>query len=94
LKARGDVCGVANVTLQTSEGKCQPTLEGTWFVEGFSGAMGELLTAIEEGRTPSNSGRNNLTTLALLFAIVQSAETGQPVKPGTARALGDSCRIQ
>ena len=36
--------------------------------------MGELLCAIEEGREPSNSARENLFSLALAFAAVRSPD--------------------
>jgi predicted dehydrogenase len=75
------------VTLYTAEGCAEPRLEGTWFREGFQGAMGELLAAIEEGRAPVNNARDNLRSLALSFAAVASAEEGKPVTPGAVRRL-------
>jgi predicted dehydrogenase len=73
------------VTLYTSEGIARPQLEGTWFTSGFEGAMAELLCAIQEEREPENSARANLASLALCFAAMTSAESGQPVAPGEAR---------
>jgi predicted dehydrogenase len=73
------------VTLHTEHGHASPQLEGTWFTSGFQGAMGELLCAIEEKREPSHSARGNLDTLALCFAALASANTGQPVKVGSIR---------
>jgi len=67
-----------HVTLSTAEGYARPRLEGTWFREGFHGAMGELLCAIEEGREPSNGARENLRSLALVFAAIESARDGEP----------------
>ncbi len=67
------------VTLHTAEGAASPELEGCWFPDGFHGAMAELLCAIEENREPLNSARTNLRSLALCFAVVESAETGQPI---------------
>jgi predicted dehydrogenase len=75
------------VTLHTADGLVSPKLEGQWFPDGFHGTMGELLLAIEEGREPSHSARNNLTGLELCFAAVASAESGEPVVPGTVRAM-------
>jgi hypothetical protein len=49
--------------------------------------MGELLCAIEEERQPENNGRDNLRSLALCFAAVASAETGQPQQPGQITTL-------
>ncbi len=63
-------------------------LEGCWFDSGFQGTMGELLCAIEEGREPYHSAKNNLKSLELCFAALASANSGQPVKPGDARTAG------
>jgi hypothetical protein len=49
--------------------------------------MAELLCAIEENREPSNSAENNLNSLALCFAAVESAETGKPQIPGKVRRI-------
>ncbi len=75
------------VTLYTPKGFSKPKLLGQWFPDGFHGTMGELLRAIEDDREPYNSARHNLESLALCFAAVASAETGQPVKPGTVKRL-------
>lgn len=75
------------VTLTTAEGSYAPRLVGAWFPDGFHGTMGELLCAIEDNREPTHSARNNLTSLALCFAAVASAERGEPVVPGTVRQL-------
>lgn len=75
------------VELTTAEGIARPTLVGSWFPDGFHGTMGELLSAIEDGREPMNSARNNLASLALCFAAVASAERGKPVVPGSVTKL-------
>ena len=82
------------VTLSTAAGRARPVLEGTWFPDGFHGAMGELLCAIEEKREPSNSARDNLESLALCFAALASAGNGgaMPVVPGTVRTLPEPPR--
>lgn len=71
----------------TEAGTVSPRLEGTWFPDGFHGTMGELLCAIEENREPSNSARNNLRSLELCFAAVESSLSHQPIVPGTVRML-------
>jgi hypothetical protein len=38
--------------------------------------MAELLRAIEDEREPSNSARQNLRSLALCFAALESADSG------------------
>ncbi len=75
------------LTLFTPRGHASPKLKGNWFPDGFHGTMAELLCAIEQNREPSNSAQNNLASLALCFAAVQSAETNQPQIPGTVRKL-------
>lgn len=77
------------LTLATKHGIAQPKLEGCWFPDGFHGAMGELLSAIAEQRSPTHSGEQNLTGLATCFAAVHSAETGQVVVPGAVRRLSE-----
>jgi predicted dehydrogenase len=67
----------------------QPVLEGRWFDDGFHGAMGELLRAVEGKYQPSHNARDNLASLALCFAAVESAERNQPVVPGTVRSIVD-----
>ena len=76
-----------NVRLYNAQGYSSPKLRGAWFPDAFHGTMGELLRAIEENRQPSHSAANNLTSLALCFAAIASAETGQSVRPGTIRKL-------
>jgi predicted dehydrogenase len=71
------------VTVHTGAGRASPTLEGTWFLNGFQGAMGELLCAIEENRVPGHGARQNLQSLALCFAALASADSGQAQVPGT-----------
>ncbi|MBS1791938.1 MAG: Gfo/Idh/MocA family oxidoreductase [Acidobacteria bacterium] len=61
------------VTLVTADGCAQPKLEGTWFREGFHGAMAELLCSIEEEREPANNARDNLRSLELCFAAIESS---------------------
>jgi len=78
------------VTLSTAEGRATPHLEGSWFPGGFDGAMSELVVAIEEDRQPNNSGRDNLETLAMVMASMQSADTGQPVAVGAVSQVRDS----
>jgi predicted dehydrogenase len=76
-----------SVTLFTERGHVSPKLKGNWFPDGFHGTMAELLCAIEENREPSNSAANNLNSLALCFAAVASAESGQPQIPGRVRRI-------
>jgi predicted dehydrogenase len=85
LRSEGPDLGKQTVTLTTAEGIARPTLEGQWFNDGFQGAMGELLSAIEDDREPINGARGNLRSLALAFAAVRSRITGREVAIGEAR---------
>ena len=68
------------VSLQTEAGTASPELAGNWFRDGFMGTMGELLCAIEGDREPQNSARQNLRSLALTFAAVESAARGAAIE--------------
>jgi predicted dehydrogenase len=87
LLSTGPDLGAQTVTLSTADGKATPKLVGAWFSDGFHGTMGELLCAIEEGREPSNSARNNLKSLALCYAAIASANDNAPKIPGEVRQL-------
>jgi predicted dehydrogenase len=76
-----------SVTIYTAEGHARPAIEGTWFREGFHGAMAELLCAIEECREPVNNARANLRGLGLCFAAIASAAEGVVKAPGGVRKL-------
>jgi predicted dehydrogenase len=80
VSSQGPDLGRQQVELATAEGVARPLLEGTWFNDGFAGAMGELLCAIEEDREPENSARDNLDSLRLCLAAVRSAATGEATR--------------
>lgn len=75
------------VELLTTGGSWRPNLSGKWFPDGFHGTMGELLCAIEEKRPSTISAADNLKSLEICFAALASADSGQPVVPGTIRQL-------
>jgi predicted dehydrogenase len=77
---RGRLLGGDFVELDDGEQVRRLPLTGAWFVDGFAGAMGELMCAIDEGRQPYNSARNNLATLRLVLAARASAEAGGAVQ--------------
>jgi predicted dehydrogenase len=87
LFSEGPDLGQQQVTLTTALGWAQPKLEGTWFNDGFRGAMGALLVAIEDDVEPENSAEKNLRSLALAFAAIESKRSGRPVR------VGDATRI-
>ncbi len=75
----GTAMGNVGLRIQSEllgEGVHDIPLEGQWFPDGFIGTMGELMCAIEEGREPSISGRDNLHTLEIIFAAYRSVEQG------------------
>ena len=87
LRSFGPSLSEQAVELHTSEGSARVPLEGTWFANGFQGSMAELICAIEDNREPLNNARDNLRSLALCFAAMQSADTGQPAVPGAVRRV-------
>ena len=85
LVSTGPDLGRQQVELYTAAGVARPVLEGQWFNDGFAGAMGELLVAIDENREPDNGARENLLSLANCFAAIEASVTGQPQTPGEVR---------
>jgi len=83
-RAAGGVCSCDRLSLFSEAGESRPQLEGSWFDDGFVGSMGELLRAIEDDRLPENAARSNLESLKLCFALLRSADTGQPCDPAKA----------
>ena len=80
LYASGATCAIPTVELTTESGTRTAELTGSWFPDGFRGAMGELLCAIEEDREPENAAADNLKSLATCFAALESADEGRVVE--------------
>jgi predicted dehydrogenase len=57
----------------------QPRWKEAWFPDGFAGPMAQLLCALEDGKEPEISGRDNLKTMALVDACYLSAEQHRAV---------------
>lgn len=87
LTSDGPDLGQQTVTLTTAAGRATPQLQGTWFNDGFRGAMGALLVAIEDDTEPANGAEENLGSLALAFAAIRSRRTGREVTVGEATRL-------
>jgi predicted dehydrogenase len=51
----------------------RPRWPQAWFPDAFAGTMGGLLHALEAGREPDISGRDNLNTIALCEAVLTAA---------------------
>lgn len=89
LRSSGPSLQAQRVELCLSQGIWEPELQGHWFPDGFHGTMGELLCAIEQGRQSTLSADDNLKSLELCFAALASADSGQPVVPGSLMKLQD-----
>ena len=50
-----------------------------WLPDAFAMPMADLMCALEEGRSPEVSGRDNLGTLRIIEAAYRSIETGRRV---------------
>lgn len=87
LRSSGPSIQSQSVQLFVDRGCWSPELKGSWFPDGFLGTMAELLCAVEEQREPDNSARDNLKSLQLCFAAIASADSGQPVVPGSVSGL-------
>ncbi len=57
----------------------KPRWKSAWFPDAFIGPMSELLCAMEQGREPTISGRDNLGTMALVEAAYRSAREHRAV---------------
>lgn len=79
------------LTLYRGDEVLAAELTGQWFNDGFAGAMGELLCAIEDSREPSNRARHNIHSLEIAFAAIASAQQGgQPIDVGSVRRVDPS----
>ncbi|HEX6971368.1 MAG TPA: Gfo/Idh/MocA family oxidoreductase [Limnochordia bacterium] len=54
-------------------------IRGQWFPDAFGGSRGEMMQALSEKREPATSGRDNLQSIRIAYAAVESAETGRAV---------------
>ncbi len=55
-------------------------LRGRWFPDAFGASMGAFLRALADGTEPPTSGRDNLQSIRIACAAVESAATGQSVE--------------
>jgi len=79
IRSVGPSLSEQRVSLYGASGWASPALQGTWFPDGFQGAMGELLCAIEEDREPEHAASRNLRSLGLCLKALESAESGAVV---------------
>lgn len=90
LESIGPDLGTQQVSLTDARGVAHPVLTGTWFNDGFAGAMGALLRAVESGTPPLHNARDNLTSLELAFAAIASSHRGVPIAPGEVRSMREA----
>jgi len=91
IQSLGPNLNEQQLTLYRNDEVLTAELTGRWFNDGFAGAMGELLCAIEAGRTPSNNARHNIHSLEIAFAAIASAQSGgQPIQVGSVRRVESS----
>jgi predicted dehydrogenase len=55
-------------------------IEGRWFPDAFGGSMAEMMRAVTDSREPVTSGRDNLNSIKIVFAAVQSSRAGRTVR--------------
>jgi predicted dehydrogenase len=71
---RGSVLGGSDaLELERGDVTTRYALDGQWFVDGFAGAIGELMCAVAEDREPYNSVAHNVATLRIVSAALDSA---------------------
>ena len=58
----------------------KPTIEGTWFPDAFGNVMTHFLACLQTGEKPITDGRSNLHVVQTLFAMHQSATSGEVVR--------------
>lgn len=54
-------------------------IQGSWFPDAFGGSMSEMMQALTDKREPQTSGRDNLNSVRIAYAAVESSQTGKAV---------------
>ena len=55
-------------------------IQGKWFPDAFGGSTGQLMRAITEDREPETSGADNLESIKIAYAAVESSRSGRAVE--------------
>lgn len=63
------------------EGESTISVTPDWFPAAFKGTMGDLMSAIENNRSPEGTPESCLEGLRLCFAAIESTRSGQPIDP-------------
>src|SRR5436190_4151223 len=83
------------VCLKESPGeKVTFPIRGRWFPDAFGGSMGEMMRALTERREPQTSGRDNLNSIRIAYAAVESSRSGQAVEIAEVRCSVEGDRSQ
>jgi predicted dehydrogenase len=79
---RGSVLtGSDRLALDRDGATTELPLAGQWFVDGFAGTMGELMSAVAEDREPENSAAHAAVSVEIMLAARESARhDGAPVR--------------
>jgi predicted dehydrogenase len=72
--------GAVHVTLADYPGQDSQVELERMPCEGQDFSLLEFQRAVAEGREPETSGRDNLSSLAMVFAALEAARTGRPVE--------------
>ena len=67
----------------------KPNIEGTWFPDAFGNTMAHFLHCLRTGEKPITNGRHNLHVVQTLFAMHQSAVSGEVVRIDDISLNGD-----
>ena len=57
----------------------KPSIEGTWFPDAFGNVMAHFFECLRTGKKPITHGRGNLHVVQTVFAMHQSASSGEVV---------------
>jgi predicted dehydrogenase len=90
IRSEGPSNQQQSITIEDGRGTVHQDLQGTWFPDAFAGTMGELLCSIEQRRPSVLDASDNLESLAVCFAAIQSARIGKAVAPWSVRTLPGS----
>ena len=64
---------------EPEEREIKPSIEGTWFPDAFGNVMAHFLECLRTGEKSITHGRGNLHVVQTLFAMHQSASSGEVV---------------
>ena len=82
----------ADMTVHLTEPETReikPSIERTWFPDAFGNVMVHFLECLQTGEKPITNGRSNLHVVQTLFAMHQSASSGEVVLIDDISLAGD-----